>query len=778
MNRGVETLKSEDWSAAATGWQEAAGLLRLQGDALEASANAIVITDAAGTIEWVNRAFVELTGYSRDEVIGRSPRLLKSDRHDSVFYDGMWQTIRAGKVWHGELVNRRKDGTLYAEEQTITPVRGDSGEIEHYIGVKQDVSRRKEMEDALRERESLYQETFNEAPVGIAQTAPDGRYIKVNRRLCEMLGYSAEELLRLNFRELTFPDDLGRDLACIEKLLAGEIQSHRIEKRYVRKDGQVVWVSRTASLRRDASGQPEYFLVVTEDITDRKQAEVRLAAERQFFDAAIDALPGIFYLFDQKGRLWRWNRNLEGVTGYSSDEIAAMHPREFFAGDEQRLIEQKIGEVLEKGEATVEASLVCKDGRKLPYFLTGARTLRGQTPCVIGMGVDLTERKKLEAQFLRAQRMESIGTLASGVAHDLNNILAPILMAEQLLRMKTHDDESLSLLDAIATSTKRGTDVVRQVLTFARGVGGERVLLQPRHLIREMAKIAAETFPRSVAVRFDGVSDLWPVTGDATQLHQVLMNLCVNARDAMPGGGVLTLSAANVHCDQRDLAAPPDLNPGPYVVVRVHDSGTGIPADIIDKIFDPFFTTKEVGKGTGLGLSTVAGIVRSHGGGISVISKVGEGTTFNVFLPAAPSECAAEADSESQALPSGRGEIVLVVDDEENIRDVTRSILTRHGYEVLTAGDGTEAVAMVAQLPGRIKLVLTDIMMPFMDGMALIRALRRIDPRIKTIACSGLAQNDKAAELNELGVRIFLDKPYSAAKLLTGIHDLLHPQST
>jgi len=351
-------------------------------------------------------------------------------------------------------------------------------------------------------------------------------------------------------------------------------------------------------------------------------------------------------------------------------------------------------------------------------------------------------------------------------------------MAEQLLRMKTQDDESLSLLDAIATSTKRGTDVVRQVLTFARGVGGDRVLLQPRHLIREMAKIAAETFPRSVAVRFDIVSDLWPITGDATQLHQVLMNLCVNARDAMPGGGMLTLSAGNVHCDKPDLAAPPDLNAGPYVVVRVHDSGTGIPADIIDKIFDPFFTTKEVGKGTGLGLSTVAGIVRSHGGGISVVSKVGEGTTFNIYLPAAPSESAVQADSESQALPSGHGEIVLVVDDEENIRDVTRSILTRHGYEVLTAGDGTEAVAMVAQLPGRIKLVLTDIMMPFMDGVALIRALRRIDPRIKTIACSGLGQNDKAAVLNELGVRIFLDKPYSAAKLLTGIHDLLHPEST
>ncbi|HXT40198.1 MAG TPA: PAS domain S-box protein [Candidatus Angelobacter sp.] len=884
---------------AATG-QDADELLKLQSDALEASANAIVITDATGTIQWVNRAFVELTGYSRGEAIGKNPRFLKSDSHDHGFYRRMWQTIRAGKVWRGELVNRRKDGTLYTEEQTITPLRGDSGEIRHYIGVKQDVSRRKEMEnalqrqqqyfhtliekaadiitvvgpdgairyespslkrvlgwepedligrsvfdlahpddrenvaralarissapgaiesvkfryrhkdgswrvlesvgrnltndpgvggvvvnsrdvtertrveEALRESESLYQATFNEAPIGIAQTGLEGRFVKANRRFCEMLGYAPEELLQWNFRDVTFSEDIGRDLESIRKLLAGEIQHDRIEKRYVRKDGKIVWVSRTASLRRDASGTPEHFLVVVEDITERRQAEEGLAAEKQFFDTAIDALPGIFYLFDREGRLLRWNRNLERVTGYSPAEIAAMHPREFFADEERHLIEQKIGEVLQNGEVTVEAGLVCKDGRRLPYFFTGARTLRDRTPCVIGMGVDLSERKKLEAQFLRAQRLESIGTLASGIAHDLNNILAPILMAEQLLSLKEQDAESRGFLAMIAGSAQRGAEVVKQVLTFARGVEGERVLVQPRHLVREVEKIARETFPRAISVKTNLAPDLWPVTGDATQLHQVLLNLCVNARDAMPDGGTLSLAGSNLNLGDDHLFPGPGVKAGAFVVLEVEDTGTGIPANIVDKIFDPFFTTKEQGKGTGLGLSTVVGIVKSHGGFVNVASEVGKGTKFGIFLPATSGSGTKSSDGGPAALPSGRGELVLVVDDEESIRDVTRNLLSRHGYEVLVASDGTEAVALVAQLPGRISLILTDIMMPFMDGVALIRAVRKLDPRIKVVASSGLGQADKMAELKNLSVKTFLAKPYTAENLLVTLQELLH----
>lgn len=884
--------------------QDAGELLQLQSDALEASANAVVITDATGTIQWVNRAFVELTGYPRDEVIGKNPRLLKSDIHDPGFYLRMWQTIRAGEVWRGEVVNRRKDGTLYTEEQTITPLRGGSGEIEHYIGVKQDVSRRKEMEDALqrqqqyfhtliekaadiitvvspdgairyespslkrvlgwepedligrsvfdlahpddrenvasalaricsapgeiesvkfqyrhkdgswrvlesvgrnlindpgvggvvvnsrdvtertrveealRESESLYQATFNEAPIGIAQTGLDGQFVKVNRRFCEMLDYTPEELLRWNFRDVTFSEDIGRDQESIRKLLAGELQHDRIEKRYVRKDGKIVWVSRTASLRRDASGRPEHFLVVVEDITERRQAEERLAAEKQFFDTAIDALPGVFYLFDREGRLLRWNRNLERVAGYSPAEIAAMHPREFFADEERHLIEQKIGEVLQNGEATVEACLVCKDGRRLPYFFTGARTLRDQTPCVIGMGVDLSERKKLEAQFLRAQRLESIGTLASGIAHDLNNILAPILMAEQLLGLKEQDAESRGFLDMIAGSAQRGAEVVKQVLTFARGVEGERVLVQPRHLVREVEKIARETFPRAISVKTNLAPDLWPVTGDATQLHQVLLNLCVNARDAMPDGGTLSLAGGNLKLGEDYLFPGPGVKAGAFVVLEVADTGTGIPANILDKIFDPFFTTKEHGKGTGLGLSTVVGIVKSHGGFVNVASEVGKGTKFSIFLPATSDSGAKAPDGGPAALPSGRGELVLVVDDEESIRDVTRNLLSRHGYEALVASDGTEAVALVAQLPGRISLILTDIMMPFMDGVALVRAVRKLDPRIKVVTSSGLGQADRMAELKNLSVKTFLAKPYTAEKLLVALQELLHGPRT
>ena len=752
-------------------------LLKLQSSALEACANAVVITDTQGGICWVNSAFTQLTGYWPNELIGRNLRLLKSGRHDPEFYKDLWQTIRAGRVWSGEIINRRKDGSQYVEDQTITPVRDDSGAITHFIGVKQDVTEARALREALRESESLYQATFNEAPVGITHTALDGRFLRVNRKFCEMLEYSAEELLQLNFKDVTQAEEVDSDGASAQQLLSGAIVSARIEKRYLRKDGSLLWANRTISLQRDRSGRPLHFITVVENISERKQAQETLLREKQFFDTAIDALPGIFYLFDCHGRILRWNRNFERVLGYSSAEIGKMHPRDFFGGTDRTVIEQKIGEVLEKGQSMVEAELVSRDGRRTPYFLIGARVLRDETPCVIGTGIDLSETKKLEAQFLRTQRLESIGTLASGIAHDLNNILAPILMAEQLLRMRAPGPEYADLLDTIAASAQRGAEVVKQVLTYARGVEGEKVLMQLGHLIREMEKIARETFPRTIAVRINIAKDLWPITGDATKLHQVLLNLCVNARDAMPSGGTLTLAAGNTELGPADLRLAPDSEAGPYVVLEVKDTGTGIPANIVDKIFDPFFTTKEHGKGTGLGLSTVVGIVKSHSGFVTVASEVGKGTSFQVFLPAVRNGNATAANREQVLLPRGCGELVLVVDDEAGIRDVTRSMLERNGYEVLVAADGTEAVALIAQLPGRVNLVLTDIMMPFMDGIAMIRALRKMDPRIQIVASSGLEQSEKMAELKNLSVTTFLDKPYTAEKMLVALHELLHPPS-
>ncbi len=386
---------------------------------------------------------------------------------------------------------------------------------------------------------------------------------------------------------------------------------------------------------------------------------------------------------------------------------------------------------------------------------------------------DIGEKKRLESQFLRAQRMESIGTLAGGIAHDLNNVLSPILTAVELLQMRLADESSQRLLSILHTNAVRGSEMIKQVLSFARGVEGEHIPLQPTHLIKEIIKILADTMPKSIEITFSIEPELWSVSGDATQLHQVLMNLCVNARDAMRQGGKLRIEAENVEIDEHYAHMNVEAKSGNYVSIGVIDTGHGIPEQNLTKIFDPFFTTKEHGQGTGLGLSTVAGIVRSHGGFINVYSEIGRGARFKVYLPAIASAHVSSAKTSQRYLPMGAGELLLVIDDENAIREVARETLTAFGYRVIVASDGAEAMAVFAAHKNEVNLVMTDMMMPYMDGPATIRALRRLDPNVKIIATSGLKADDKIAEVAQLGVKIFLPKPYTAEKLLKTVAEAL-----
>jgi len=402
---------------------------------------------------------------------------------------------------------------------------------------------------------------------------------------------------------------------------------------------------------------------------------------------------------------------------------------------------------------------------------TLVRDEQAQAKSILVVNTDITSSKQLEAQFLRAQRLESIGTLAGGIAHDLNNVLTPIMMAIQLLEAQVTDERSLRLLPILKNNTKRGAALVKQVLSFARGIEGERTVLQVRHLISEIKQIAKQTFPKSIEFYTDIPQDLWTVSGDATQLHQVLMNLCVNARDAMPVGGTISICAENLIVDQNYARMNIEAKVGAYIVLTVSDTGTGMPKDILDRIFEPFFTTKEIGKGTGLGLSTVLGIVKSHGGFIKVTSDVGRGTQFKVYLPAV---VATETQhTEDLELPKGNGELVLVVDDEVAICEVTKTSLETYGYRVLTASDGIEAIATYAQKKSDISVVLLDMMMPSMDGATTIRTLQKINPYVKIIAISGITSNEKIAKNAGSTVKTFLSKPYTSKKLLKTINLVL-----
>lgn len=508
---------------------------------------------------------------------------------------------------------------------------------------------------------------------------------------------------------------------------------------------------------------------------ERKQSEDRLRESEEQFRLIAENITDLIAVLDLEGRrlysspsYGRILGDVESLRG--TDSFQEIHP------DDRERVREIFRETVRTGTGQrAEFRFVTRDGAVRFIESQGSviRNERGEADKIVVVSRDITEKRKLELQFLRSQRMESIGTLAGGIAHDLNNVLSPITMALDILRRRFPDSDSKPILDTLQSSAHRGASMIRQVLAFARGVEGERMILQPAHLLEEVGKIAADTFPKSIQVRTDIGRSLWTVTGDPTQIHQVLLNLCVNARDAMPNGGVLKMGAENVKLDEQYARMHVDAKAGDYVAMQVSDTGMGIPAGVIDKIFDPFFTTKEVGKGTGLGLSTVLAIVRSHGGFINVYSEPGQGTVFTVYLPGQSKQGPSADVADRTVLPEGEGELILVIDDEASIREITKETLETYGYEVITANDGAEGVALYSEHKRRVKAVLTDMMMPYMDGEATIRALQKINPGVKIIMASGLTTNGKTLEASHRSVHSFLTKPYTAEKLLKTLRDVL-----
>ena len=471
-----------------------------------------------------------------------------------------------------------------------------------------------------------------------------------------------------------------------------------------------------------------------------------------------------------------WTAELEALYGLEpgsfngryDDWIQTLH------SDDRSTTEKELWQAVKVGQGLdTEFRIICPTGeiRWIAVKSSLFHDLTGKPMRMIGIHMDITEKKQLEAQFLRAQRLESLGTLASGIAHDLNNILSPILIGAQLLPLRFPDlnQQTRQILKTLETSAQRGAGLVKQILSFARGVEGKRVCLQMNHLLLEIEKIIQQTLPKSINIHKDISSDLWMISGDATQMHQVFMNLCVNARDAMPHGGTLQITAENLFIDEQYARMHLDANVGPYVVVTVTDTGMGIPPDILHRIFDPFFTTKDVGKGTGLGLSAVLGIVKTHGGFVDVHSEVNNGSTFKVYLPANQSTVVPTEDNVE--LLSGQQELILVVDDEAAICETLKTTLEIYNYEVLTASDGIEAISLFAEYQDKIKGVLIDIMMPSIDGLSVIPLLRQFNPRVYVVAMSGLNSTEAALQAERLGCQKFLPKPFTTRELLQILHE-------
>jgi two-component system, cell cycle sensor histidine kinase and response regulator CckA len=508
---------------------------------------------------------------------------------------------------------------------------------------------------------------------------------------------------------------------------------------------------------------------------ERKQTEQKIHEQAALLDISSDAI----LVQDLDSKILFWNKGSERLYGWQATEAMGKRASRLLCKDPPEEFEAAEAEVMAVGEWQGELHQVTKTAQ--PVIVESRWTLMrdgdGSPTSILVVNTNITDKKKLENQFLRTQRLESLGTLASGIAHDLNNILTPILATAQLLQMKSteFDENTQELLHLLEVNAKRGASLVKQVLSFARGVEGKRTSLQIKHLIQENRQIVLETFPKSIELQTDVSPELWTVAGDATQLHQVLMNLCVNARDAMPNGGVLKITAENLMIDEAYARMNLDAKVGAHIMITVSDTGVGIPFEIVDRIFEPFFTTKEIGRGTGLGLSTVLGIVKSHGGFIEVTSQVGSGTQFKVFLPAIGGMETEESDTTEVAI--GDNELILVVDDEASIREVNKASLTAYNYRVLTANDGIEAISVYAKHRNEISLVLIDIMMPSMDGATAVRTLKRINPELKVIAMSGILPSVKLPTEANSGIQGFLPKPYTAKELLKAVNDVLKTET-
>jgi PAS domain S-box-containing protein len=496
---------------------------------------------------------------------------------------------------------------------------------------------------------------------------------------------------------------------------------------------------------------------------------------------AVEQSPAMVLITDRTGIIEFVNPKFCQVSGYSAAEVLGRKPGILKSGEMPLGDYRTLWETIQAGrEWRGEFHNRRKDGTLYweSSSISAIRDAAGVITHFISLGEDVTEKKQLEARFLRAQRVESIGSLASGIAHDLNNILAPIMLLMDLLKTQDYGLSQPGELDPIRlieASTRRAVGIVNQLLVFGRGQEGVKQPIQLRHLLVEMTKIIRETFPRYIEVSSSWPEDLWLVPANSTEMHQVLLNLCVNARDAMPNGGKLVIKAENTVLDSLQLSrANLALEPGAYVRLQVSDTGMGIPVEIRDRIFDSFFTTKAEGAGTGLGLTTVLGIVKEHHGCLSFTSEVGNGTCFEIYLPAVRQHSIEEGKAtDNGVVPDGHGELVLVVDDEEVMCKATRAALGYHGYKVLTAKDGIEAIALLAQHPGEIRVMVTDFMMPRMDGIALCTVVRELSPTTKVIVSSGGLfgkEGEQAVQaFKRAGFFHFLHKPHDMDVLLHAI---------
>ncbi len=504
-----------------------------------------------------------------------------------------------------------------------------------------------------------------------------------------------------------------------------------------------------------------------------ERIEEKLLWKKAFSDAMIASLPGIFYVFNEHGKFLQWNDNLEITSEYSFDEIAQMHPEELFSTSDRARVNEAIMEVFVNGLFSIEVNILSKHGISTPHLLTGARFDVKGTLNLVGIGVNLTETKRLQDQLLQAQKMEAIGTLAGGIAHDFNNILGAILGYAELAQTNSRDNPKVQrYIDQLCIASQRAKDLVQQILAFSRQSKSEKTPVDIGIVVKEALKLLRASIPTTIEIRQDVKLNLGTVEANQTQIHQIIMNLCTNAFHAMEKeGGQLDVDLIPVKISIGDSSIYRDLKPGQYLKLTITDTGHGMSADVISHIFEPYFTKRNAGEGTGMGLATVHGIVKNHRGAITVYSEPDTGTSFNVLLPLIKS-CAEKKTEILDILPTGT-EQILFVDDEKFLVDIGKELLEDLGYKVEAMNSSIDALDVFRSQPYKYDMVITDLTMPKMTGEKLAEKIKKIRPDIPIILCTGFSMRITHENIKEKGINSLLMKPLTIHELSNTIRGIL-----